>query len=87
MQRPRLTSSKPAAPILIRCTGAALEKSNSYFEGGYWLILWGAVVGFLIDFLIFSIALVHRAFAPGQNASVTTPQIGGTTWLTHHALY
>jgi STE24 endopeptidase len=25
--------------------GAARAKSNSYFEGGYWLILWGAVVG------------------------------------------
>jgi STE24 endopeptidase len=33
-------------------TGDALEKSNSYFEGGYWLIFWGAVVGFLVDFLI-----------------------------------
>ncbi len=32
--------------------GADLEKSNSYFEGGYWLILWGALVGILVDFLI-----------------------------------
>lgn len=32
--------------------GADLEKSNNYFEGGYWLILWGAVIGILVDFLI-----------------------------------
>ncbi|WP_339823503.1 M48 family metallopeptidase [uncultured Parasphingorhabdus sp.] len=32
--------------------GAELEKSNSYFEGGYWLILWAALVGVLVDLLI-----------------------------------
>jgi len=32
--------------------GAELEKSNQYFEGGYWLILWGALVGVLVDFAI-----------------------------------
>lgn len=32
--------------------GAELEKSNNYFEGGYWLILWGALIGILVDFLI-----------------------------------
>lgn len=32
--------------------GEELENSNSYFEGGYWLIFWGAVIGFLVDFFI-----------------------------------
>ncbi|MEO9600186.1 M48 family metallopeptidase [Parasphingorhabdus sp.] len=32
--------------------GEELEKSNSYFQGGYWLILWGALIGILVDFLI-----------------------------------
>lgn len=32
--------------------GADLEKSNDYFQGGYWLILWGALIGILVDFLI-----------------------------------
>jgi len=32
--------------------GAELEKSNNYFEGGYWLIFWGALIGVLVDFLI-----------------------------------
>ncbi len=40
--------------------GEALEKSNSYFEGGYWLILWGAMVGFLVDFLILQSRLSAR---------------------------
>ena len=40
--------------------GADLEKSNAYFEGGYWLILWGALVGVLVDFLILQSRLSAR---------------------------
>ncbi|WP_417622519.1 M48 family metallopeptidase [Parasphingorhabdus sp.] len=40
--------------------GAELEKSNQYFEGGYWLILWGALIGILIDFLILQSRLSAR---------------------------
>lgn len=32
--------------------GEELEKSNKYFEGGYWLILWGALIGVLVDLII-----------------------------------
>ncbi|WP_088311272.1 M48 family metallopeptidase [Novosphingobium sp. B 225] len=32
--------------------GAARAKSDAYFEGGYWLILWGALVSFLTDALM-----------------------------------
>ena len=28
--------------------GAARARSDNYFEGGYWLILWGAVIGILV---------------------------------------
>ena len=31
--------------------GAAREKSDAYFEGGYWLILWGTLVAVIIDWL------------------------------------
>jgi len=31
--------------------GEALEKSNSYFEGGNWLILWTALIALTIDWL------------------------------------
>lgn len=32
--------------------GAARAKSDSYFEGGYWLILWGALVGVIIHWVM-----------------------------------
>ena len=32
--------------------GAARAKSDAYFEGGYWLLLWGAVVGVVSHWLI-----------------------------------
>jgi STE24 endopeptidase len=37
---------------LATLKGAARAKSDAYFEGGYWLILWGAVVNVLIDWII-----------------------------------
>ena len=40
--------------------GAELEKSNRYFEGGYWLILWAAVVGVLVDVVILQSRLSAR---------------------------
>ncbi|HMC91792.1 MAG TPA: M48 family peptidase, partial [Allosphingosinicella sp.] len=30
---------------LATLQGAARAKSDAYFEGGYWLLLWGALVG------------------------------------------
>ena len=41
--------------------GPAKEKSDAYFEGGYWLILWGTVVAILIDWLILRFRLA-KAF-------------------------
>lgn len=32
--------------------GAARAKSDAYFEGGYWLILWGALAGIAVDLVI-----------------------------------
>jgi len=32
--------------------GPARAKSDAYFEGGYWLVLWGTVVSVLIDGLL-----------------------------------
>ena len=37
--------------------GPAREASDSYFEGGYWLILWGALVAILIDWLLLNFRL------------------------------
>lgn len=45
--------------------GPAREKSDAYFEGGYWLILWGTAVAMLIDWLIlrFRMASAFRNLA------------------------
>lgn len=40
--------------------GAARAKSDAYFEGGYWLILWGALVSFLADALLLRFRLSAR---------------------------
>jgi STE24 endopeptidase len=37
---------------LATLKGAARAKSDAYFEGGYWLPLWGTLIGLLIDFMI-----------------------------------
>lgn len=45
--------------------GEALEKSNAYFEGGYWLLLWGTLVAVIADgvFLRFRWSAKIRDFA------------------------
>jgi len=51
---------KASRAYIDTLSGEALEKSNSYYEGGYWLILWGAVVAVLVDFLILQSRLSAR---------------------------
>jgi STE24 endopeptidase len=43
--------------------GAARARSDAYFEGGYWLILWDAVVGILVAWLTLKLGLAHRLSA------------------------
>ena len=45
--------------------GAAREKSDVYFEGGYWLILWSTLVAIIVDglFLRFRWSAKIRGFA------------------------
>lgn len=45
--------------------GEALEKSNAYFEGGYWILLWGTLVAVIADglFLRFRWSAKIRDFA------------------------
>lgn len=40
--------------------GPAREKSDAYFEGGYWLILWGAVASIFVDWLILRAGIIAR---------------------------
>ncbi len=43
---------------LATLNGAARAKSDAYFEGGYWLILWGALVSILVNW-----AFLHFGWA------------------------
>jgi STE24 endopeptidase len=48
------TTFDPEAAIqayLATLKGAARAKSDAYFEGGYWLLLWGAVVTVLVSWI------------------------------------
>lgn len=45
---------------LATLKGAARAKSDSYFEGGYWLLLWGALVAVAADLLILRAGLSAR---------------------------
>lgn len=59
--------------------GPARARSDAYFEGGYWLILWGTLVGVLIDwaFLRFRVAHGLRAFAERR-----AKRTWAVTWIT-----
>ena len=45
---------------LATLNGAARAKSDAYFEGGYWLILWGTLVSILSDGLILHFGFSRR---------------------------
>jgi STE24 endopeptidase len=45
---------------LATVNGAARAKSDAYFEGGYWIILWGALVGIASDLIILRTGLSGR---------------------------
>lgn len=48
---------------LATLNGAARAKSDAYFEGGYWLILWGAVVGILVNWVFLHFGWAGRLSA------------------------
>ena len=43
--------------------GAARAKSDAYFEGGYWLILWNAVIGILVAWATLKLGWARRLSA------------------------
>lgn len=45
---------------LATLKGAARAQSDAYFEGGYWLLLWGTLVSVLVDLLILRTRLSSR---------------------------
>ena len=49
--------------------GAARERSDSYFEGGYWLILWGTLVAVASEWLLLRFGLSARFRDWGERIS------------------
>lgn len=40
--------------------GVARAKSDAYFEGGYWLLLWGTIIGIAVDLILLRTGLSAR---------------------------
>ena len=59
--------------------GPARAKSDAYFEGGYWLILWGTVVSVLIDGLLLRFGLSAKFRNLGERLF---KRPAGVTWIT-----
>ncbi len=49
--------------------GPARAKSDAYFEGGYWLIIWGALAGIAADWLLLNFRLTARFRDWGERLS------------------
>ena len=45
---------------LATLKGAARAKSDAYFEGGYWLLLWGTIIGVLTDLALLKFGFSAR---------------------------
>ena len=59
--------------------GPARAKSDAYFEGGYWLTLWGTLISVLIDGLLLRFALSARFRDLGERVFKAK---AGVTWIT-----
>ena len=59
--------------------GPARAKSDAYFEGGYWLILWGTLVSVLADGLLLQFGLSARFRNLGERLFKAK---AGVTWIT-----
>lgn len=59
--------------------GAARAQSDAYFEGGYWLILWGTLVAVLVDWAILRFGLAVRFRRIGERL-FSNP--AGIAWVT-----
>jgi Zn-dependent protease with chaperone function len=70
---------------LATLSGAEKEKSDAYFEGGYWLILWGMLYGLAVAFLLlrkgFSARLRDWCTARSKRRFLQTVYFGGAYLL------
>ncbi len=57
---PAFDAAAATAQYLARLSGHARAQSDAYFEGGYWIILWGALVAILSNWLVLRTGLSAR---------------------------
>lgn len=54
-------------------------RSDAYFEGGYWLILWGALIGVAVDWFLLQSRLSHRFRTTAERITARTSLVPGLT--------
>jgi STE24 endopeptidase len=59
--------------------GPARAQSDAYFEGGYWIMLWGTLIAVLADWLLLRFRLAHAFRAFGERRS---RRLAFVTWIT-----
>ena len=59
--------------------GPARAQSDAYFEGGYWLIVWGTLVSVLIDWLLLRFRLANAFRNFGERLSKRRSLVTGIT--------
>lgn len=59
-QAPAFDAEAATRAYMATLSGAARAKSDAYFEGGYWLILWGALVSIAVNLLFLSLGWSRR---------------------------
>lgn len=64
---------------LATLSGAARARSDAYFEGGYWITLWGALLGMAADFLLLRFRLSAAMRDLGERRF---KRRAGVVWLT-----
>ncbi|MDO9489107.1 MAG: M48 family peptidase, partial [Sphingomonadaceae bacterium] len=59
-QAPAFDAEAATQAYMATLSGAARAKSDAYFEGGYWLILWGALVTIGVNLLFLAMGWSRR---------------------------
>jgi STE24 endopeptidase len=59
-QAPAFDPEAATQAYMATLSGAARAKSDAYFEGGYWLLLWGAIITVAVNLLFLSLGWSRR---------------------------
>lgn len=72
---------------LATVSGAARANSNAYFEGGYWIVLWSALIGVLVFWAILHFNIASRlARWADRVTGDTRPALSSAVFMLPYAL-